>query len=212
MSSRRALGKLNQKVTKQDKVAKGENIREQLQQYDRIYVLKFSSEKTEPQTELRKRFRSSNLCLAKKTIVAHAIGNTPETEVRPGMSQLLQYAKGSTGIFMTNESDKDVREYLASVQEPDFANAGFIATEDFVVPEGPLPQFSFSQDGFLRELGLPVKLDNGVIVCIRNHEVCHAGQELTKNQAGVLKQFGVKMDTYRIEPIALWENGSVKAE
>ena len=209
MSSRRALGKSNTKLTKQDKVEKAENIREQLKQYERVYVLRFSSEKTEPQTELRKRFISSKLCCAKKTIISHAIG-LDENEVRPGMSQLLQYLNGPTALFMTNESDADVREYLQSVTHPDFANAGFEATEDFVVPEGPLPQFNYSMDGFLREIGLPVQLQNGTIVCIRDHQVCKQGEPLTKNQAKVLKQFDIKMGTYFMEPIAVWENGTVR--
>ena len=208
MSNRRAQGKLNQKITKQEKIEKAENIREQLQQYERIYVLRFSSEKTDPQTELRKRFRSSYLCCAKKTIISHAIG-LGEDEIKPNLSGLLQYINGPTALFMTNEPDNEVREYLASVTHPDFAKAGFVATEDFVVPEGPLPQFNYSMDGFLREIGLPVQLQNGVIVCIRDHQVCKAGETLSKNQAKVLKQFDVKMGTYSIEPIAVWENGEI---
>ena len=112
---------------------------------------------------------------------------------------------------MTNEDDNTVREYLQSMTQPEFAKAGFIATEDFTVPEGPLPQFTFSMDGYLRELGLPVQLENGTIFNVRDHKVCTAGEPLTKNQAQLLKHFNIKMDTYKVEPVAVWYNGEVKA-
>lgn len=209
--SRRELGRSNQKKTKEEKIQRGESIRDQVTKFNSIYVLSFSADNTEPQTELRKRFRSSNLCKDKKTIIAHAIGATPETEARPGLSGLLQYLTGKTGLFMTNEEDGVIREYLQSISQPDFAKAGFVATEEFTVPEGPLPQFNFSMDGYLRELGLPVQLENGTITNVRNYTVCKPGDVLTKNQATLLKQFGIKMDTYTVEPIAVWNNGTVTA-
>lgn len=209
--SRRELGLSNQKKTKDDKIKQGAEIRANLEKYERIYVLNFSSSKSEPQNDIRRKFRSSTLCLAKRTVITHAIGLTEEEEVKPGMSGLIQYLGGNNGLFMTNESQDDVTNFLETLTCPEYATAGFQCTYSYTVPAGPLPQFPYSMDGYLRELGLPVQLENGVIVNVRDYTVCEEGQTLTKNQASLLKHFEVKMDTYSVRPVAVWENGSVTA-
>lgn len=203
---RRGPGKdTSRKKKKADRIEQANTIRENLMKYERVYVVKFSSSKTEHQVEIRRRFRSSTLCMAKHSILGHALGMTEETSTRPGLWRLNEYLSDITALFMTNEPHEVVVEFFGSLTGMEFATTGFIATEDFVVPAGPLPQFSFSQDSYLRELGLPVQLDNGVIMNVRDHQVCTAGEPLTKNAAKLLKQFGVKMAQFSAQLIAFWQ-------
>ena len=44
------------------------------------------------------------------------------------------------GLMFTNEDPLKVEEFFASHAEPDYARTNGIATEDVVLPEGPLPQ------------------------------------------------------------------------
>lgn len=45
----------------------------------------------------------------------------------------------------------------------DFTRCSQIATKTIELSEGPLPQFPFSNEYQLRQLGLPTKLEKGVI-------------------------------------------------
>lgn len=211
MGRRRDEGHANTKKTKEDKIKQGNEIREQLKQYKRIYVINFTSSSSEPFNNIRRRFRSSVLCNAKKSIIEHAIGTTPETEVLPSLSQIIPYITGTTALFMTNEEHETVTSFLESLTAPDFANAGFIATTTFTVPQGELDStmFSYSMDGYLRELGLPVTLDNGKLINIRDYTVCTEGEPLTKNSAQLLRQFGQKIATFQAIPLIFWQDGKV---
>jgi len=211
MGSRRGMGSgKTPKKNKSEKVEQGNTIRENLLKYERVYVVRFNYMKTDRINDIRRKYRSSTLCFAKHKILNHSLGLTADTEARPQMHLLNQYIDGQSALFMTNEPHSEVISFFSSLTEPEFANAGFVATESYVVPEGPLSQFSFSMDGFLRELGLPVRLENGVITNVRDYEVCSPGQTLTKNQANLLKQFQVKMDSFQAQVVALWENGAIQ--
>lgn len=197
------------KKTKEDKIAESQAIKDMVMKYQRIFVIKLTNKKADHLNDIRRRFRSSYLCLAKKKIIGYALGTTEETSLRPNIYQLNQYIGENCALFMTDESFEDVIQFMKSLTRPDYATTGFIATETFVVPAGHLTQFPYSMDSHLRELGLPVQLDNGTINNIRDYEVCHVGQPITKNAAELLNHFGKMIATFSADPIAMWQNDEV---
>ena len=211
MGRRRAQGQAGVKKTKEDRIQKANEIKEQLKKYQRIYVLRFSSSSSSPFNEIRLHFRSSVLCNAKKSIIEHAIGLNPQEETLPGLSGLLQYLAGDTAIFMTNEPHEAVESFMKSLTYNEFATAGFIANTTFVVPQGELDStmFNYSMDGYLRELGLPVQLDNGRLINVRDYTVCVEGQPLTKNSAQLLQHFNQRLATFEVVPVAFWQGGQI---
>ena len=142
-------------------------------------------------------------------MIGYALGTTEENSTLPGVYKLNQYLKDNTGIFMTNEPHDVIVSYMKSLTNSDYATSGFVPETTFTVPAGPLPQFVFSLDSYLRELGLPVQLNDSVITNIRDYDVCVPGKPLTKNAAKLLKLFDQKLATFSVEPIAYWEDGQV---
>lgn len=197
------------KKSKEDKLRQAKEIRDSLPTFQRVYVLQFSNTGAEHLADIRRNFRNSTLFLGKKSTINYAFGMTRETEAVPGISNLNSYLGQNTGIFLTNEAHETVTSFFQGLTCSDYANTGDIATETFVVPEGPLPQFQFSMDSFLRELGLPVKLDNMTIFCVRDYTVCTAGEPLTKNAASLLKQFQHPTGEFSVRPICMWEGGNI---
>lgn len=207
---RRGPGKdISKKRVKADKLEQSQKIREELGKYQRVYVIQFSSRKTDHLVDIRRKFRTSTLCMAKHSILKHALGVDASTSAIPNAYLLNQHLEGNAGLFMTNESHEDVIAFFQSLTGPEYPKTGDAAPITFTVPAGPLPQFNFSMDSFLRELGLPVQLENGTILNVRDFTVCEEGQPLTKNARKLLKQFEQKCGTFHAEPVAYWQNGEV---
>lgn len=74
---------------------------------------------------------------------------------------LPQLLRGNVGLFFTNQPRGDVISWFQTYSEQDHARAGFLATDDVVIQEGPLKQFPHSMEPHLRILGLPTFLHKG---------------------------------------------------
>lgn len=65
-----------------------------------------------------------------------ALGNSVEEEHKEGTSQIAALLEGDVGLLFTDEEPKVVTEWFETFKVPDYARAGNIATDDFVIPEG----------------------------------------------------------------------------
>jgi mRNA turnover protein 4 len=198
MSSHHDHARLN--LRKKDKAYE---IRESLTQYERIYMIRVTSVKSEYLSEIRHEFRSSTLCMAKHRIIANVFGTTAEGSVQPNLRELNCYLPPHTGVFMTNEPHEKVIQFLESMTRPDFSQTGDIAPKTFTVPVGLLSQFTFNMGSYLQGLGLPVQLENGSVTNIRDHDICTAGEPLTRNAAQLLRRFGVKMGKFEAKMVSI---------
>ena len=79
----------------------------------------------------------------------------------------------------------------------DFARTGGEATEDVLLPEGPLSQFPHSIEPQLRALGMPTALKKGVVTLLSDYTVCKKGDCLTSEQARTLKLLGKQQANFR---------------
>lgn len=70
--------------------------------------------------------------------------------------------------------------------------------------EGPLEQFSHAMEPYLRKLGLPTKLEKGVVTLLKSYEVCTEGSVLTSDQAKVLELLDVRMAAFQMSLKAHW--------
>ena len=60
---------------------------------------------------------------------------------------------------------------------------------------------------FLRQHGVPCKLNKGVIELLGDHTICAEGAEISAAAAALLKVFDYKLATFRIVLDSVWENG-----
>ena len=58
----------------------------------------------------------------------------------------------------------------------------------------------------LRQLGLPTKLDRGIITLTKDFLVCKGGDQLKPEQARILKLLGHQMAEFKILLTAVWSN------
>ena len=125
---------------------------------------------------------------------------------------------------MTSNPPDVVTEWFESFVKTDFPRAGTIAPVTFTVPAGtvysrggqvedeedaPLPH---SMEPTLRQLGMPTRLQKGIIMLDVEYTVCKVGDVLDSKQTRLLKQFGIACAAFRINLLGYWnkQNGDVK--
>ena len=102
------------------------------------------------------------------------------------------------------------RRYFEAYKPSDFARGGCEAQFDFKLKAGQLDQ-PFSMAEQLRKLGLPIKLEDGILSMTQDLTVCEAGQVLTPEQAKILQHFNKKSANFQVQLVSQWSKGSYES-
>jgi len=106
--------------------------------------------------------------------------------------------------LFTEKSKEEVLEWAENYWAVEYARSGFTATETVTLPAGPLEEFAHSMEPHLRSLGLPTKLEKGVVTIYSDYTVCEEGKVLTPEQARILKLLGKPMAKFRLTMKCSW--------
>jgi len=182
-------------------------IRDCAEDYETVFVFVGNSLRGDIMMRLRNEYKfDSRFIMGKKTLMSVGFGRDEEESIRPEMWKLTEYLIGEAGVLFTNRKKEDVIQYFKEFRKEGFARAGFTATESFEVKQGPLPQFGHATEPYLRKLGLPTELKQGIILVRYDYTVCQKGDVLSPEAANLLKLFGVKMADFRIQLVCVWSN------
>jgi len=117
---------------------------------------------------------------------------------------------GNCGLFFTNEAEDKVLKFFSEYRQMEYAKSGFQANQDVQIPQGPT-EFTHSMEPYLRTtLGMPTSLKNGVVTLERDFKVCKIGEELSPEQAQILKLLHIKMSEFYFQLICVWSEGKFK--
>lgn len=112
--------------------------------------------------------------------------------------EFISRVEGQRGLLFTSHDRDTVIEWFEEYSAAEFARSGFVATETVKLPEGPLPDFSHAIEPHLRKLGMPTKLEKGIVTLISEFVVCEKGKTLTPEQARILKLLGRQLATFKV--------------
>lgn len=155
--------------------------------------------------ELRQAWKSdSRFIFGKNRIMQIGLGRTKAEELAKGLHKLSAQLTGQVGLLFTERTKKDVLEWADNYWALEYARAGHVAQETIVLPEGPQPEFSHAIEPHLRSLGLPTKLDKGVVHLYTNYTACEKGKMLTPEQARILKLFARPLAEFRVTIKCSW--------
>ena len=129
-----------------------------------------------------------------------ALGNSSEDEFSDNSHQLAKYMKGHVCLFCTNKTKEAVEQQLKEMEVEDFATAGSQAQYTVHLAKGTeaLAAYPHSLEKYLKELGLPIKLNFQKLELLADVYVCKEGQTLNVEQAKILKLLGYKMQTFHL--------------
>lgn len=208
-------------LTKAKKKGKGwkeglvSTVRQHADNFPSIYLFRFYNMRTETFKELREELRDGGrFVLGSNKVMQVALGKGESDEHKTGLHELSERLRGPCGLFFTSLPREEVVKAFSDFTREDFARAGAKATEDFDLPAGPLEgpsgPLSHTIEPMLRKLGLPTKLNKGIVELVGDYSVCKAGRPLTANQAALLRVFGVKMAVFRLKLLACWTDDKVE--
>jgi len=206
----RKVGDLT-KATKKGRVSKEklvESVHQSIDNYAFIYVFSFDNMRNAKLKEVRSRFNTSRIFLGKNKVIRFALGRSPTDEYKPNLFRLSQRLAGNSGLFLTNISQEEIKNFFNEFECPQHARSGFVATHDFDLGAGLLRDLPFSMEPMLRQLGLSTRLKDGVIELLVNTHVCKKGDVLTPEQCKILKIFDVQMAVFKMHLECMWTNST----
>lgn len=188
-----------------------DEVRRCFDKFKTCYVFTADNMRNSALKSVRQQLRDSRIFFGRTKLLAAALGKTPSDEYRDGLSEAAGMMRGhEAGMIFTNDSHDVILNTINASETDEFARAGTEATETITLDEGPLSGFPHNMEPFLRKLGLPTMLNNGVIHLRTSHTVCHEGQKLDGDQAKLLQLLGNKMSTFRLTLRCRWSDGDLQ--
>ena len=192
------------KTKKQGREAK-ENwvqlVQEAVDTYKNMFVLSFKNMRTGPFRTIKQAMRTdSKFFIGKNKVIQVALGRTSEDEFAYNTHLLSKYMSGHVCLLATNKTHEKIVENLKEQEIEDFATAGVEATYDVFLAKGTetLSGYPHSLEPYLKQLGLPIKLNFQKLELLADVYVCKEGQVLNVEQSKILKLLGYKMSTFHL--------------
>lgn len=195
----------------QFKQQKVDEVRKNIEEFERIFVFSVENMRNTKLKDLRNEWRTdSRFYFGKNSVIRLGFGKTKAEEPHPNLHKISKRLVSQCGLLFTNKSKQEIVDFFETYREPDFARSGCVATEDVVLPEGPLEEFPFPLEPQLRQWGMPTSLQRGVITLLQDYRVCKKGSVLTPEQARILKLLGKTMAEFRVTLKCMWDKSTCK--
>eukprot|EP00299_Pterocystis_sp_00344_P007348 c2345_g1_i1.p1 GENE.c2345_g1_i1~~c2345_g1_i1.p1 ORF type:complete len:249 (-),score=59.21 c2345_g1_i1:63-809(-) len=194
-----------QKLGRARKEALVKSIRDCFDEYEHVFVFEFGDLRTQYLKDIRMVWNTSRFFMGRNKVMQIALGKSSAEEFQPALAKLSARLGNQRGLLFTSAKPEDVKKYFDNFQAVDYARAGHNAEISVSLPVGPLSQCSEpSMEPYLRKLGLPTELKNGVVSLRESYDICKEGEPLTVDQAKLLKLFGYPIQQFRLKTICSW--------
>lgn len=181
-----------------------EDIRECRQKYDNIFLFSVQNMRNSKLKDIRTAWKNSRFFFGKNRVMQLGLDfvsdEDGEEDLKLGkdLEKLREQMVGQCGLLFTSETKETVLDWFDSYSADEFARSGFRATKSVHLKEGPLDEFSHAIEPHLRSLGMPTKLDKGIVTLYKDFTVCEKGKVLTPEQARILKLLGKPMAKFKV--------------
>nr|CAG4647324.1 EOG090X0BJA [Megafenestra aurita]SVE92594.1 EOG090X0BJA [Megafenestra aurita] len=182
-----------------------EEIRSSVEKYSHVYLFSVQNMRNNKLKSIRNEWKDSRFFFGKNRVIAIALGRAKEDECSENLHEISKRLKGQCGILFTDKPKEEVIKYFEKHVESDYARSGNISTETVTLQPGPLEQFPFNMEPYLRQLGLPTSLQRGVVTLLKEHTVCKEGNVLTPEEARLLKLLCIHQAEFKVTIEAVWQ-------
>jgi len=130
---------------------------------------------------------SAAIRMSRNTLVTRALD-----EADDGLEQLTEFVAGQVALVGTNDNPFGLFKQLEASKTPAPINAGEIAPNDIVIPEGDTGVDPGPFVGELQQIGADARIQEGSIQVLSDSTVLSEGEEVDQQLASVLGELGIE--------------------
>ncbi|WP_418281186.1 50S ribosomal protein L10 [Halorubrum sp. DTA98] len=130
---------------------------------------------------------SADVRMSRNTLTVRAL-----EEVDEGVEDLTDYVAGQVALIGTNDNPFGLFKQLEASKTPAPINAGEVAPNDVVIPEGDTGVDPGPFVGELQTVGAAARIQDGSIVVTEDSKVLEEGEVVDDDLANVLTELGIE--------------------
>ncbi|MFB6266108.1 MAG: 50S ribosomal protein L10 [Halodesulfurarchaeum sp.] len=180
-----------------------EDLVEVIRAYDSVGVVDVEGIPSRQLQEMRSDLHGrATLRMSRNTLLARAL-----EEVDEGLEVLTEYLSGHVGLVGTNDNPFGLFRQLEQSKTPAPINAGEVAPNDIVVPEGDTGMDPGPFVGDLQNIGANARIEEGSIRVLEDSVVAEEGEVVTPDVANVLSELGIEPKEVGLDLRAVYSDG-----
>lgn len=174
-----------------------------LEEYDSIGIVDITGIPSRQLQEMRGDLHgTAALRVSRNTLLVRAL-----EEANEGLEQLTTYVDGQVGLIGTNDNSFGLYQQLEASKTSAPINAGEVAPNDIVIPEGDTGVDPGPFVGELQTVGANARIDEGSIKVMEDSTVLSAGEEVSADLANVLGELGIEPKEVGLDLRAVFADG-----
>ncbi|KTG08643.1 50S ribosomal protein L10 [Haloprofundus marisrubri] len=147
---------------------------------------------------------SATVRMSRNTLLVRAL-----EEVDSGYEDLVDHIDGQVALVGTNDNPFGLYKQLEASKTPAPINAGEIAPNDIVIPEGDTGVDPGPFVGELQQVGAQARIMDGSIKVTEDSTVLEAGEEVSVDLANVLSELGIEPKEVGLDLRAVYSEGTL---
>ncbi|WP_439026387.1 50S ribosomal protein L10 [Haloarchaeobius sp. DT45] len=149
-------------------------------------------------------YPDTQLRMSRNTLLTRALD-----EVDDGIEVLTEHIEGQVGLIGTDDNPFALFKILEESKTPAPINAGEIAPNDIVIPEGDTGVDPGPFVGELQQVGAAARIMDGSIHVTEDSNVLSAGEEVSEQLSNVLSELGIEPKEVGLDLRAVYSDGVV---
>ncbi|SDX66951.1 50S ribosomal protein L10 [Halopenitus persicus] len=145
---------------------------------------------------------SADLRMSRNTLVVRAL-----EEVDEGVEQLTEHVSGQVALVGTNDNPFGLYKQLEASKTPAPINAGEVAPNDIVIPEGDTGVDPGPFVGELQTVGAAARIQDGSIQVTEDSTVLEEGEVVSDDLANVLTELGIEPKEVGLDLKSVYSEG-----
>jgi large subunit ribosomal protein L10 len=159
-----------------------------LDRYESVGVVDITGIPSRQLQEMRRDLHgTAELRVSRNTLLERAL-----REDAVGLDVLVEYVSGQVGLIGTSDNPFGLYQQLEASKTSAPINAGEVAPDDIVIPEGDTGIDPGPFVGELQSVGASARIDEGSIKVLEDSTVLSAGEEVSGDLANVLSELGIE--------------------
>jgi len=174
-----------------------------LGRYDSVGIVHIAGIPSRQLQKMRRNlYGTAELRVSRNTLMNRAL-----EEVDDGLEDLGEYISGQVGLICTDTNPFSLYQQLEESKTSAPINAGEVAPNDIVIPEGDTGMDPGQFVGELQAVGADARIQEGSIQVMEDSTVLEAGEEVDDQLANVLGELGIEPKEVGLDLRAVFADG-----